>query len=93
MGIEHVVEHVFHTSRHGSQIVTFYLLLLLAIAALYGLWRAWPRIVSRITLAVRLACQAKQAQFAAHWRSLGMLHKFKLLTTATSLTCLVALLI
>lgn len=44
LGIEHAVEHLFHTSHHGSQVITFYILLL--IAGLLGYWlsRVMPRL-------------------------------------------------
>ena len=46
-GIEGLIEHSFHTSRYDSQLFTFYfltfsgsILLLFAIRALPGMWRA-----------------------------------------------------
>lgn len=37
LGIEHGVEHLLHTDRHGSQIITFYTLMLLIGFLLYKL--------------------------------------------------------
>lgn len=37
LGIEHGIEHVIHTDRHGSQIITFYTLMLLIGLLLYKL--------------------------------------------------------
>jgi hypothetical protein len=37
LGIEHGVEHLLHTDRHGSQIITFYTLMLMIGFLLYKL--------------------------------------------------------
>lgn len=40
--LDHVVEHLFHTGLHQTQVIVFYILLAFASAGLYWLWRIVP---------------------------------------------------
>jgi len=83
LGIEHTVEHLFHTSRHGSQIVTFYILLLIAGLLLYGLWRLMPRLCRKCVECLRLTWERRKTECHYYWLSLPLLNKLKLISTAT----------
>ncbi|AMK77889.1 MULTISPECIES: hypothetical protein [Methylomonas] len=83
LGIEHSVEHLFHTSRHGSQIVTFYILLLIAGLLLYGLWRVMPRLCRRCVQFLVLTWERRKTECHYYWLSLPLVNKVKLLSTAT----------
>lgn len=91
LGIEHTVEYLFHTSRHGSQIVTFYILVLLAGLLLYWLWRVLPRGYRLIVEFVRQAWERRKIESQAYWLSLTLGHKMRLLSAATGIICLTAL--
>lgn len=88
LGIEHSVEHLFHTSRHGSQIVTFYILMLIAGLLLYGLWRVLPRLYARLEQFAKQAWERGKTESEAYWLSLTLGNKLKLLSTATGIVCL-----
>lgn len=45
--LDHLVEHLFHTDLHQTQVIVFYILLTAALAGLYGLWRTVPRVCLR----------------------------------------------
>lgn len=81
LGIEHTVEHFFHTSRHGSQIVTFYILLLLGCGLLFGLSRGLPRFYAVIKLSVHLAWLRRKTELQRYWLSLTLPHKLRLFST------------
>lgn len=85
LGIEHSVEHLFHTSRHGSQIVTFYILLLLAVCLLHWLWKLLPTLYRHIRLFVQLAWERRKMEWEAYWLSLTLINKLKLFSTATGI--------
>lgn len=83
LGIEHSVEHLFHTSRHGSQIITFYILLLIAGLLLYGLWRLMPRLCRKCVQLLVLAWERRKTECQYYWLSLPLVNKVKLVSTAT----------
>jgi len=82
LGIEHTVEHLFHTSRHGSQIVTFYILLLIVCLALYALWRVLPRLYKRFLQFMHQSWLRRKTELEAYWLSLTLANKVKVLSTA-----------
>jgi len=88
LGIEHAVEHLFHTSRHGSQIVTFYILLLIAGLLMRWLWRVLPSVYQRLKHYARRAWEHRKAEWKAYWLSLTLIHKVKLFSTATGIVYL-----
>ncbi len=85
LGIEHAVEHLFHTSRHTSQIVTFYILLVLAGFLLRWLWKQLPTIYRQVRLFLQLAWEHRKLEWEAYWLSLSLINKLKLLSTATGI--------
>ena len=75
LGIEHGVEHLFHPSRHGSQIITFYILCTLA-ALLFWRIRRLPLQAGQICK--RLALESwdrRKTQLQLYWLELSPLHK------------------
>lgn len=81
LGIEHSVEHVFHTDRHGSQIVTFYILWLIAGFGFYRLWKALPGLYQFFKQLLLEAWARRKTQFELYWEALPMLHKVALVVT------------
>jgi hypothetical protein len=82
LGIEHAVEHLFHTTRHGSQTVTFYILLLIAGLIIYWLWRILPRLCRQSIDFARQAWRRRKAECLRYWLSLPLIKKLKLFSTA-----------
>lgn len=81
LGIEHTVEHLFHTSRHGSQIVTFYILIVIGCSIIYWLWRVLPRFYEHCKLAAVQAWIRRKSEFEYYWLSLTVGKKATLLMT------------
>ena len=88
LGIEHAVEHVFHTSRHGSQMITFYILMLIAGLLLYGLWRILPRLYQQFIQFLLQAWERRTIECRHYWLSQPLINKVQLLSTATGVFCL-----
>jgi hypothetical protein len=84
LSLEHAVEHMFHTTRHGSQIITFYILLLIGSLLLYGLWRMTPRLYRRFIEFLAVAWERRKTACWIYWLSLPLMNKVKLVSTATS---------
>jgi len=81
LGIEHTVEHFFHTSRHGSQIVTFYILLLLGCGMLFWLSRCLPRFYAALKQLVQQAWLRRKTELQIYWLSLTLPYKLRLFST------------
>jgi hypothetical protein len=81
--LEHLIEHIFHTTRQQSQIIVFYLLWLIALTLLYCLWRALPGLYTRLKtrfLAAKLQCKSCLSNY---WKELSSIQKTKWLASFT----------
>lgn len=93
LGIEHSIEHLFHTTRHGSQVVTFYILLLTAGLLIYWLWRIMPRLYKQFIQFVQRAWERRRTECKNYWLSLTLINKVRLLSTATGIVYLTSFLV
>lgn len=82
LGIEHSVEHLFHTNRHGSQIVTFYILAALVLCAGWYLWKAMPAIYLTLKTVLLSTWARRKTQLQLYWQLMTPLHKFAVVVTA-----------
>lgn len=93
LGIEHAVEHMIHalhigdtieylfeTDRHGSQVVTFYILVTIIGFGFYRLWKALPRFYRFIEQIVLEVWIRRSTQVKLYWQSLTPLHKAAVVT-------------
>lgn len=82
LGIEHAVEHLFHTERHGSQIITFYILVTLAGLLIWRLWQVLPRL-HRLGRDMFLESWVRRkTQLHLYWLTRSTPHKVALAVTA-----------
>ena len=65
--LDHIVEHLFHTGLHQTQIIVFYTLLAFATLGLYGLWLIVPSICLRFSQTLREHYSRKKASFLYYW--------------------------
>lgn len=95
LGIEEVVEHVFHfldigdfisylfeTDRHGSQVVTFYILVTIFGYGFYRLGKTLPRFYAIFKQLLLVAWVRRKTEFQLYWQSLTMLNKAALAIAA-----------
>lgn len=82
LGIEHSVEHLFHTDRHGSQLVTFYILISIAAFGGYQLWKALPRIGNFLLNFALSAWVKRSTQLTLYWNALTLVHQITVVVTA-----------
>lgn len=82
LGIEHAVEHLFHTERHGSQIITFYILCSIAGFGFWKLWKAMPRWYQSLKALVLETWARRKTQLQLYWLLLSLPHKIALAVTA-----------
>ncbi len=84
LGIEHLVEHLFHTERHGSQIITFYILCTIVVSVFWQLWKVLPRLYVFIKQWSLESWARRKTQLQLYWLTLSPMHK-----TAVAVTALV----
>jgi hypothetical protein len=65
--LDHIVEHLFHTGLHQTQIIVFYTLLAFATVGLYGLWLIVPPICLRFSQTLREHYSRKKASLFYYW--------------------------
>jgi hypothetical protein len=95
LGIEEVVEYLFHfldigdfiaylfeTDRHGSQVVTFYILVTIFGYGFYRLGKILPRFYEAFKQLLLIAWVRRKTEFQLYWQSLTMLHKAALAIAA-----------
>jgi len=75
LGIEHAIEHLFHTDRHGSQILTFYTLMLLIAFLLYKLKFVVPLVYNAVRQLSRDAWIRRKTQAKQFWQQQDLAHR------------------
>lgn len=79
LGIEEIIEHLFHTEHHASQIVTFYILLLIGGLVCYGLWRVLPGLYHHVKQVVKQAAleswELRKTEWELYWLTLELPYK------------------
>lgn len=81
--LEHLIEHIFHTTREQSQIIVFYLLCLIGLTLLYCLWRALPGLYNRLKTRLLAAGSQFKPYIAGYWRELSLMQKTKWIASFT----------
>lgn len=102
LGVEEVVEHSFHfleigeiveylfiTERHGSQVVTFYVLMAVIAYGAFRLARLLPSVYRFLKRGAQMSWIRRKTQCLLFWESLNYLQKV-LLVSGGACTLLVA---
>ena len=89
LALEHLIEHLFHTTRQQSQIIVFYLLWLMALYPLYWLWRALPNFFNQLKERLVASVLHYKSSFTLYWGEQSLIQKIKWATSfALSVSCL-----
>ncbi|WP_174626244.1 hypothetical protein [Candidatus Methylobacter favarea] len=78
IALDTLVEQIFQTGLHETQVIVFYLLLFLAIAALYSLWLMVPPLYRLCKESLLELYSDKKTRFLIYWNQLTPLEKIKL---------------
>jgi hypothetical protein len=88
--LDHIVEHIFHTGRHETQVIVFYLMLSMAFGGLYYLWRRMPRIYRKLKENLFAAIRQRKLRLARYWTGQPLINKIKLIAMFNvGLTCFI----
>ena len=87
VNLDRLVEHIFETEVHQTQVIVFYLMLTIALGGHYYLWSYLPR-VNHQTKENLLAVWLEQKAFVSlYWRDLSLINKIKLAAISTAGIC------
>ncbi len=78
MGLDHVIEHHFHTGTHETQVVVFYTLITFGLVPLYFLGHKSLRAIARLKASVLLYGARKKSSWLYYWGQQNLLDKFKI---------------
>jgi hypothetical protein len=76
--LDHIVEHIFHTGLHETQIIVFYLMLSMAFGGLYYLSRVIPRFFRMLKENLLAAWLTHKTSLLLYWTESAS-NKFKLI--------------
>ncbi len=87
--LDFVIELVFETGLHNTQIIVFYILGVLALIGLYFLAKRVPKMLNNFQNKLNRYRNDKKAALRLYWQQLPFLHKVQFVTLSlTALTLL-----
>jgi len=89
--LDMLVEHIFHTDRHKTQAIVFYLMLFVACYGAYRLLRAMPRWYREFQEDLAASRSWLRKEISAYWQDLSPAGKTKWLMGFTASAACVAL--
>ncbi|MFI3185679.1 MAG: PilZ domain-containing protein [Methylococcaceae bacterium] len=76
--LDHLVEFLFETGVHDTQIIVFYIIVLSVLYGLYHLWRALPPFCVQCKKNQMAYWSRKKASLLYYWREQSLINKIKL---------------
>ena len=77
--LDKIVEHLFHTELHQTQIIVFYLMVGIVVFPLYYLWRMLLRLFFRLKETLLAAWTLYKTRATLYWQDLSLIDKIKLI--------------
>jgi PilZ domain len=78
MGLDHFIEHHFHTGTHETQVIVFYVLVTFGLVALYLFGRKAPSAIVRLGKRLLLYWSRKKSSCLYFWGQQTVLDKIKI---------------
>jgi len=78
--LDFIIETLFHTGLHETQIIVFYIMLIIAFGAFYKLIRVVPRWCGKIKQSMAERYSEQKAVMASAWQQLSLFGKIKWIT-------------
>jgi len=83
--LDKFVEHIFHTDRHQTQVIVFYLMLSIAFGGFYYLWRVLPPLCRQYKENLLVAWSWNKSRAFCFWQELPLINKTKFVVIITSI--------
>jgi hypothetical protein len=77
--LDKVIEHLFHTELHETQIIVFYLMVGIVLLPLYYLWRMLMRLFFRLKETLPATWALYKIRATVFWQDLSLTGKIKLI--------------
>ena len=84
VNLDRLVEHVFETDVHQTQVIVFYLMLSIAFSGLYYLWTLLPRVYYQSKDNLLVIWLELKTFVSLYWRDLSLINKIKLAAISTA---------
>jgi hypothetical protein len=92
VNLDRIVEHIFDTDIHQTQVIVFYLMLAIALGGAYYLWSLVPRVYHQSKENLLDAWLEQKAFASIYWRELSLINKIKLAAISTvGIYCIILL--
>ncbi len=82
--LDHLIEHLFHTSLHHTQIIVFYILVSVVLSIFYWLYRVLPRLFRNVKESLIAAWEREKTSISICWQELSLFNKIKLVAICTA---------
>ena len=90
--LDKFVEHIFHTDRHQTQVIVFYLIMSFAFGGIYYLWRVLPPFCRQCKENLIAAWSWHKTRALCYWQQLPLINKIKFALIFAGLIYLASLL-
>lgn len=88
--LDHIVEHIFETDLHQTQVIVFYLMLSIAVVGLYYLWQLLPQVYHQTKENLFDLWLEQKTFVILFWREQSLIDKIKLAAiSAVGVYCIV----
>ncbi|MGZ4959850.1 MAG: PilZ domain-containing protein [Methylomonas sp.] len=84
LSLDHVIEHLFHTGLHETQVIVFYVLVSFALIPVYFLGRKIPALLARLSTRLLLFWSRKKSSCLYFWGQQSLLDKTKIIGFSTA---------
>jgi hypothetical protein len=83
--LDHIVEHVFHTGRHETQVIVFYLMLTMAAGGLWYLGSALMKRMRSLKEDLITRWRASKSHWLLYWSEQSLMNKIKLIAMGNAI--------
>lgn len=73
--LDKLVEHIFHTGRHQTQIIVFYLMLSITFGGIYYLWRVLLPLCRQCKENLLAAWSSHKTSASCYWQQLALINR------------------
>ncbi len=73
--LDTLVEHLFHTDLHQTQVIVFYLIAGMGLYVAYHLWRVLSSLFSRLINNMLTAWTEQKTRASSYWQELSLIKK------------------
>ncbi|WP_305907687.1 hypothetical protein Q9L42_014530 [Methylomarinum sp. Ch1-1] len=75
--LDEIIEHLFHTDRHTTQIIVFYLMWAMILYPVYRIYRFFKKRINELRETLPCRCKDIKEQTKNNWQQQTFIKKFK----------------